>query len=104
MSHPPRTVGRVDDERHPVVNAVAVLTALAAAVLCTWYTVIAFVGGTMPIIGYETEGGFFFGVVWLVFVDPIVVTVAWWASLLVMSPFIAGASALDAWRARQRRD
>lgn len=93
----------MDDERHPVVTAVTTLTAIAAAVLSGWYTVVAFVGGTMPIIGFETDGGFFYGLFWLFFVDPIVITVAWWVSLLILSPFLAGASALDAWRRRRER-
>lgn len=78
-----------NDEDHPIVTLLSVLGALASAVLLAWWTVIAFVGGTMPIIGVETEGGFGNGLFWLLFVDPIVATLLYWAFMLVMLPIIA---------------
>jgi hypothetical protein len=58
----------------------------AAIVLSFWTTIIAFVGGTMPIIGWETDGGLVTGVVWLMFVDPILMTVCYWATMIVAVP------------------
>lgn len=74
------------EEMHPVAMVVAVLTGLASAALSLWMTVIAFVGGTMPIIGLETEGGLVFGLFWLMIIEPIVLTVCYWISMLVAVP------------------
>lgn len=92
----------MNDERHPIVTFVATLGAIAAAVFTSWCTVIAFIGGTMPIIGYEAEGGFFSGIFWVFVVDPIVITVVYWIAMVVVLPFAALASARDAWRDRHR--
>jgi hypothetical protein len=51
-----------NEERQPVVQAVAALTGLASAVYATWCTVIAFVGGRLPIIGIEVDGSLGLGV------------------------------------------
>ena len=68
---------------------VMVIVSVASAIWLTWCTVIAFIGGTLPLIGWEIEGGFFFGLVWLFILDPIAMTVAYWASMLVAIPLIA---------------
>lgn len=83
---------------HPLFAIVATATALATAIWTGWCTVIAFVGGTMPLLGWEVEGSVGFGLFWLFIVDPILITVAYWASLLVMLPF----AAVGAWRDRGR--
>lgn len=62
---------------------------LASAVLLTWWTIIAFVGGRMPLIGYETEGGIGLGLVWVIVIDPIAATVLYWLSIAIVLP-IAG--------------
>lgn len=67
-------------------RAVTYLGIAAAIVLSTWTTVIAFVGGTMPIVGWETDGGLVTGLLWLVFVDPIVMTLCYWATLILAIP------------------
>lgn len=74
------------EEMHPIAMAVAVVAGLASAGLSLWMTVIAFVGGTMPVIGLETEGGVAFGLFWLVIIEPIVLTVCYWISMLVALP------------------
>lgn len=68
------------------LQAISILGVAAAIVFSAWTTVIAFVGGTMPIIGWETDGGIVTGLVWIAFVDPIIVTVVYWATLLVVLP------------------
>src|SRR5215211_2097074 len=80
------------EEHHPVAQTVAALTGLASAVYATWCTVIAFVGGRLPIVGIELDGSFGLGILWVIVFDPIVVTVCYWVSLLPMTPFIAAAS------------
>lgn len=45
--------------------------AVAAVLLATWWTVVAFVGGTMPVLGLQTEGGIGLGLLWLFVADPL---------------------------------
>lgn len=75
-----------DDEFPLIARIVGYLGVTAAIVLSTWMTVIAFIGGTMPIIGLETRGGLVPGLVWLFFIDPIVITLAYWATMVVAVP------------------
>jgi hypothetical protein len=75
-----------DDDLPLPALAVIVLCVGAAIVLSTWMTIIAFIGGTMPIIGWETDGGITTGLVWLFVVDPLIVTVCAWVTMLVTAP------------------
>jgi hypothetical protein len=75
-----------DDQLPLPALAVTVIFVGPTIVLSTWMTIIAFVGGTMPIIGWETEGGIGVGLVWLFVVDPIVLTVGWWVTALAVLP------------------
>ena len=52
---------------------VCVVAAGATVVLATWSTVVAFVGGSMPLIGWTTDGGVGLGLLWVLVVDPIIV-------------------------------
>lgn len=65
------------------------LSGVATAVLTTWMTVIAFVGGTMPIVGWQTEGGITTGLLWLLVVDPIVASVCWMLTTAVLLPIVS---------------
>jgi hypothetical protein len=77
----------MDDAELPLpARLVTYLGIAAAIVLSFWTTVIAFVGGTMPIIGWETDGGLVTGLVWLMFVDPILMTVCYWVTMIVAVP------------------
>ncbi len=76
-----------DDVPVPLQIVGAVL-GIAAAVWMTWCSVIAFIGGTMPLIGWEVEGGFGFGLLFLVVLQPIFLTLAYWAFMLVMIPLM----------------
>ena len=40
----------------------------------------------MPLIGVETDGGIVFGLVFLVFLEPVAITVAYWFSILLLMP------------------
>jgi hypothetical protein len=77
-----------------VSQIVQILVALPLAVVLTiwtiWITVTAFIGGQAPwffidFVGVNPIRGF----LWLVIVDPIVVTVAYWIFMLVLLPVIA---------------
>lgn len=80
------------NDMHPITRGAVAITAIGSAALALWMTIVAFTGGTMPIIGLETDGGVGFGLFWLFIVDPIVMTVAMWGSMLIVAPI---AAALD---------
>jgi hypothetical protein len=60
------------EDLSPVTLVVLWVLAAVVAVLTGWMTIVAFVGGRMPIVGWEVEGGLGTGLLWLLFVDPIV--------------------------------
>lgn len=60
-----------------------------------WCTIIAFIGGTIPIIGLDLSGGLFSGLIWLFIVDPIVMTVIYWVGMVFFTPLSAIANALS---------
>jgi hypothetical protein len=57
--------------------------AIAAVLLTTWWTIVAFVGGRMPVIGFQTEGGLGVALVWLFVVDPLTFVAFRLAALLI---------------------
>ena len=63
-----------------------------------WITVTAFIGGQAPFFFLDFDGfNLIRGLFWLIIVDPIVLTVAYWIFMLLMLPLIglaAGASAI----------
>lgn len=77
-------------EREPPgwVMALVAVSAIAAGAWGLWCTVVGFVGGTMPIIGYETEGSLGLGLFMLFIGEPLLLTVAYWASMIVLMPLM----------------
>ena len=75
-----------DREQPGWLMGLVVLSAVAAGVWGLWCTIVAFVGGTMPIIGYETEGSLGLGLFMLFVGEPLLLTVAYWVSMLVFLP------------------
>lgn len=71
------------------VRVITVVSAVLTLALTTWMTVVAFVGGTMPVVGWETDGGILVGLLWLVFVDPIVVSACWLLTTVIVVPILA---------------
>jgi len=63
-----------------------------------WITLTAFIGGQAPFFFMDFEGfDLIRGLFWLIIIDPIVLTVAYWIFMLIMLPVIglaAGASAM----------
>jgi len=76
----------MDDELHPVVRAFVAIAAVAVGLFSLWCTVIAFVGGTIPLFGWEMDGGIGTGLLWLFIIDPIVITLGYWAAMLIALP------------------
>lgn len=75
-----------DDDMHPVVQLVGFLLMVAAFVWSTWCTVVAFTGGTLPLIGMHVDGGLGTGLAWIFVFDWIALTVAYWVALLILVP------------------
>jgi len=40
----------------------------------------------MPITGWHLPGGLLYGLIWLVFIDPLVLTVCYWAAMALITP------------------
>lgn len=86
------------------LNAVAIAIGIPLAVLLLiwtgWITVTAFIGGQAPWFFIEFDGfSLVRGLLWLLIIDPIVLTVAYWIFMLVIMPIGAAASAIG-----QRQD
>ncbi len=52
-------------------------------------TVIAFVGGTLPIVGIVYPEGLVGGLLWVFFGDPVLITVGYWIGMIVGLPIHA---------------
>lgn len=84
------------------VNTISLLIGIPIAIVltvwATWITITAFIGGQAPYFFIDFNGfNPIRGIFWLVIVDPIVFTVAYWAFMLIMLPIAgigAGAAAL----------
>jgi hypothetical protein len=59
------------------------LTGLASGGLSLWWTIIAFIGGTMPVLGWHRPPSLGFGLFWLLIIEPIALTVLYWVSMVV---------------------
>lgn len=62
------------------------VTAALAGLWGLWCTVIAFVGGTMPLLGIQVDGSIVGGLLMLFIGEPILMTVSYWAAMLVLTP------------------
>lgn len=77
------------DEPPAWVGVLVVLTALASQAWGLWCTVIAFVGGTMPIIGVEVENGSLIGGLAMLLIGmPILLGIARLAAMVVLVPLV----------------
>lgn len=59
------------------------LVFISATVYSLWFTVIAFVGGRVPLLGWKLSGGFISGLFWSFLGDLVIFTVAHWIVLLI---------------------
>jgi hypothetical protein len=51
------SVGKaMDEERHPLIAGAGRVTGLVLGVYQIWCTVIAFVGGNLPLLGWHLKG------------------------------------------------
>jgi hypothetical protein len=75
-----------EQDIHPLVKGLTILVVAAFALYGLWATVIAFVGGTLPVIGIRLPGGLISGLLWLFVADPILMTVGYWIGLVIVLP------------------
>jgi hypothetical protein len=69
------------------VRALTILIGLVAAAWATWCSVIVLIGGTMPLFGIRVENGSLIGFILMLFIgEPILITLAYWASMLILVP------------------
>ena len=94
--HPVRTVPGMDrSDIHPIAQVVTVLFAVAVGLyglVCTW---VAFAGGTVPLLGWEFQANPFQGLAFLIFVEPLIITVGFWVSMIVVIPLDLLLKAID---------
>jgi len=88
------------------LNAVSLVIGIPLAIVlfiwAGWITVTAFIGGQAPFFFIDFYGvNPLRGLAWLIIVDPIVLTVAYWVFMLIMLPI--GALAAGIGRAGDRR-
>ena len=81
------------------LNGVSLIVGIPLAIVlfiwAGWITVTAFVGGQAPFFFIDFEGvNPIRGLIWLIIVDPLVLTVAYWVFMLVMLPIGALAAGL----------
>ena len=93
---------KVEHNLNAVSIALGIPLAMILAIWAGWITVTAFVGGQAPFFFIDFEGvNPIRGLFWLIIVDPIVLTVAYWIFMLVMLPI--GALAAVIGKASERR-
>jgi hypothetical protein len=88
------------------LNAVSLVIGIPLAIVlfiwAGWITITAFVGGQAPFFFVDFEGvNPIRGLFWLIIVDPLVLTVAYWVFMLVMLPI--GALAAGIGKASDRK-
>ncbi len=62
----------MDETLTPTGNLIFWIGRVALAVHYTWTTVVAFSGGSIPLVGYRLGGGLVTGLLWMVVVGPLV--------------------------------
>ena len=76
----------MNDDLHPVVKVIAAVTAIGSGVFATVVTVVAFRGGTVPLLGWETDGGAVPGMFALIVGFPMISMVGYWLGMVVAMP------------------
>lgn len=86
-----------------IAGIVGIPLAIALGIWMAWITWTAFFGGQAPYFPYEfTDASIGRGLLWLLVIDPIVATVAYWGFMLVMLPVIALAASVGTFLDRKK--
>lgn len=96
------------DDLSPVGKAVAVgvnvpliLAVVALDAVWVWT---AFTGGTMPLLGWEVDGGVGFGLLWLVLLSPVLVGLASTVAMFLTFPVLLLLAPFEVWREKRAKD
>lgn len=90
----------MDDNSPAWLMPLVMLCSAAAGIWGLWCTWVGFFGGTMPIIGVSTDGSLLLGLFMLFIGEPILLTIAYWAFVLLFLPL---ALLTNAVRSRKER-
>jgi hypothetical protein len=98
--------GNVELRSERTTNAMMLIIGIplgiALMIWTVWITVTAFIGGQAPFFFLEFDGfNLIRGLFWLIIVDPIVLTVAYWIFMLVMLPLVGLAVGVSALASRK---
>lgn len=78
----------------PLSTVLGSLVGTFSVLTMAWMVVLGFVGGTVPLLGWELSGGVAAGLAWLMFMASVGVVVLWIAPLLLSMAAYAGLSRL----------
>jgi hypothetical protein len=62
---------RWEGQMHPVTKPIILIGYGLAVIWVLWVTLVAFTGGTLPVVGWEVEGGIIWGVLSIACLWPI---------------------------------
>jgi hypothetical protein len=89
------SASNADRNLNAVSLVVGIPLASALALWAGWITVTAFAGGQAPLFFIDFDGvNPIRGLLWLIIIDPLVLTVAYWVFMLVMLPLGALATGI----------
>lgn len=78
----------------PLSTVLGSLVGTFSVVSIVWMVILGFVGGTVPITGWQLAGGLGGGLVWLMVVTSLGVVVLWFVPLMLSMAAYAGISRL----------
>ena len=78
----------------PLSTVLGSLVGTFSVVSLTWMVVLGFVGGTVPVTGWELPGGLAGGLAWLLVVSSLGMIVLWFVPLMLSMAAYAGLSRL----------
>jgi len=78
----------------PLSTVLGSLVGTFSVVSMAWMVILGFVGGTVPVTGWELSGGLAAGLVWLMVMASLGVVVLWIAPLMLSMAAYAGLSRL----------
>ncbi len=76
----------MDDDLHPLVKGIVAVSAIGSGVVASVVTVITFRGGTVPVLGWEIDGGAVPGIFAMMVGFPLITMVGYWLGMLVGMP------------------
>jgi hypothetical protein len=83
-----------DRTTDPLSTVLGSLVGSFSAFSMIWMVVLGFVGGTVPVLGWELSGGLTGGLLWLMFMASVGVVVLWFVPLMLSMAAYAGLSRL----------